>query len=58
MSDFNCGVTDARLDVSEGWFEPMSLIDLVNHLKTVGNYSDDYIAGYITAVWAVFNRVE
>ena len=52
MSDFECGVTDAKMDRSEGWLdEGYGLDALINQLRFAGDYSDLYIAGYISVVF-------
>ena len=52
MSDFEAGVTDARLDRSEGWLdEGYGLNDLIDHLRIAGDYTDTYIAGYVSVVF-------
>ena len=55
MSDFECGAGDARFDLTEGWLEPMSLKSMVSHLQSVGSYTDEYVAGYLSVV---YNPVE
>jgi len=50
--EFACGVTDARMDRSEGWLEEGYGLDaLIAHLRVAGDYSDLYIAGYISVVF-------
>lgn len=52
MSEFDCGVGDARLDIAEGWLDPTyRLDDLVAHLRVVSGYSDEFIAGYLSVVY-------
>lgn len=50
--EFDAGVTDARLDLGEGWYEEMSLDQLVSHLRVAGDYSDSYIAGYLSVIYS------
>ncbi len=52
MTEFELGKTDANLDRSEGWLEEgYGLDQLIAHLRMAGDYSDSYIAGYVSVVF-------
>lgn len=60
MSDFNTGVDDAKIDLSEGWVfnggpterpTAVGLDYIVNELRMTMNASDSYIAGYLSVVF-------
>ena len=52
MTEFEVGVNDANLDRSEGWMEEgYGLDQLIAHLRIAGDYSDSYIAGYVSVVF-------
>ena len=52
MSEFEVGMNDARMDRSEGWMETgYGLDQLIAHLRMAGDYSDQYIAGYVSVVF-------
>jgi hypothetical protein len=58
MTEFDCGVGDARMDIAEGWLDPTyKLDDLVAHLRIVAGYSDEFIAGYLSVVFNPTGRV-
>ena len=58
MTEFDCGVGDARMDIAEGWLDPTyKLDDLVAHLRIVSGYSDEFIAGYLSVVFNPTARV-
>lgn len=52
MSEFEVGMNDAKNDRSEGWLdEGYGLDALIAHLRVAGDYSDSYIAGYVSVVF-------